>query len=121
MEQFYAPRRDEGREHRPLSSAEDILQRLALYSRTEMTYRLPAGAKKFKATAGIDDSVRDVGGVRLEISADGKKLFDKPISGSDGPVDIDLDVAGAKRLSILVDYGDGPMPAIFWISRRQGF
>ncbi len=80
---------------------------LALYSRTEMTYRLPAGAKKFTAFAGIDDCVRDVGGVRLEISADGKKLFDKSISGGDAPADIDLDVSGAKRLSILVDYGTG--------------
>ena len=68
---------------------------------------MPSGAKKFKAVAGIDDSVRDVGGVRLVISADGKKIFDKSISGSEGPVNIDLDIAGAKRLTLLVDYGAG--------------
>ncbi len=108
LEQFYAPRRDEGREHRSLMiGGKTYAKGLALYSRTEMTYRLPAGAKKFTAFAGIDDCVRAVGGVRLEVSADGKKLFDKSISGGDAPADIDLDVSGAKRLSILVDYGTG--------------
>lgn len=108
LEQFYAPRRDEGREHQPLViGGKTYPKGLSLYSRTEMTFRLPGGAKTFKATAGIDDAVRDVGGVRLEISADGKKLLDKSISGGDQPLDIDLNVAGAKRLSILVDYGDG--------------
>ena len=97
MEQYYAPRRDEGREHQPLvTGGKKYTKGLGLYSRTEMTFRLPAGAKKFKALAGIDDSVRDVGGVRLVISTDGKKIFDKSITGSDGPVDIDLDVAGAS-------------------------
>ncbi len=51
--------------------------------------------------------MRDIGHVQLVISADGKKLFDQPIAGSDGAVPIDLDVSGAKRLSILVDFGDG--------------
>ncbi|HEY2826653.1 MAG TPA: NPCBM/NEW2 domain-containing protein, partial [Pirellulales bacterium] len=78
----------------------------SLYSRTAIDYRVPAGMKKFKATAGIDDSVRDIGNIRLKISADGKTLFDKPVTGKDVPVELDLEVAGAKRLSILVDYGD---------------
>ena len=60
----------------------NIFQRIGgLASRTEITYRLPAGVKKFKATAGIDDSVRDVGRVRLEVSLDGKKTYDQPITG----------------------------------------
>jgi hypothetical protein len=107
MADYYAPRRDEGREHQPLQLAGKKYDKgLSLYSRTAIDYRVPAGMKKFKATAGIDDAVREAGNVRLTISADGKKLFDQSITGKDAPAELDLDLAGAKRLSILVDYGD---------------
>jgi hypothetical protein len=107
LAQYYAPRRDDGREHQPIRLGGKTYNKgLSLYSRTALAYRLPAGMKKFQAIAGIDDSVRDGGNVRLEFSADGKKLFDQPITGKDAPIAINLDIEGAKRLSILVDYGD---------------
>ena len=105
--QFYAPRRDEGREHGPMRlGGKSYPKGLALTSRTSIEYRLPAGLKKFKATVGIDDAVKQNGSVRLEISADRKSLLDQTISGSEPPIEVDLDIAGSKRLSILVDYGD---------------
>ena len=105
--QFYAPRRDEGREHSPIRVGGKIYAKgLALTSRTSIDYRLPAGLKTLKAIAGIDDGVRQNGSVRLEISADRKTLFEGTISGKEPPAELDLDIAGAKRLSILVDYGD---------------
>jgi hypothetical protein len=107
LAEYYAPRRDEGPEHQPLRLGGKTYNKgLSLYSRTAIDYRVPAGMKEFKATAGIDDSVREAGNVRLQISADGKKLFDQAVTGKDAPVELDLNVAGAKRLSILVDYGD---------------
>lgn len=107
LAEYYAPRKDQAREQRPITiDGKQYSKGLALYSRTTMTYRLPAGSTRFKAVAGIDDAVGDGGHVRLQISADDKKLFDAPIAGKDGPTSIDLDVAGARRLSILVDYGD---------------
>jgi hypothetical protein len=107
MAQYYSPRRDEGREHQPLRlDGKTYNKGMALYSRTTIDYHIPAGMKKFKATVGIDDAVRNVGTVRLKIAADGKSLFDGTVSGKDAPVDLDLNIAGAKRLSILVDYGD---------------
>jgi hypothetical protein len=108
MAEFYAPRRDEGREHQPLRLGGMKYDKgLSLYSRTAIDFRVPAGMTKFKALAGIDDAVRETGNVRLSISADEKVLFDKAVIGKDSPVNLDLDLAGAKRLSILVDYGDG--------------
>src|SRR5262245_41840970 len=105
--QFYAPRRNEGREQSSLRLGGKVYAKgLSLYSRTAIIYRLPTGIKKFKATVGIDDSVRDAGNVRLEISADGKKLLDQVVAGHDSPRELDLNLAGARRLSILVDYGD---------------
>src|SRR5262249_26979954 len=62
--QFYAPRRDEGREHGPMRlGGKSYPKGLALTSRTSIEYRLPAGLKKFKATIGIDDAVRRNGSV----------------------------------------------------------
>ena len=79
---------------------------LALHSRTEMVYVLPPGFVRFKATAGIDARVADAGHVRLVVSADGRSLFDSAVTGGDDPVELDLDIAGARRLKILVDYGE---------------
>lgn len=107
MAEFYAPRRDEGREHQPLRLAgKEYDKGLSLYPRTAIEYRVPPGMKKFKAVAGIDEAVRETGKARLAISADGKTLFDRAIRGKDAPVDLDVDISGAKWLSILVDYGD---------------
>jgi hypothetical protein len=107
LAQYYAPRRDEGRERSPLRLAgKTYAKGLSLYSKTLVVYRIPADVKKLKATLGIDDSVRDSGNVRLEITADGKRLLDQAVAGKDPPRELDLDVAGARRLSILVDYGD---------------
>jgi hypothetical protein len=108
MADFYAPRRDEGREHQSLLlGGKKYDKGLALCSRTAIDFRIPEGMKKFKATAGIDDAVRETGNVRLKILADGKNLFDQAITGKATPTDLNLDLDGAKRLSILVDFGDG--------------
>src|SRR5262249_8010913 len=108
MADFYAPRRDEGREHQPLRLGGKTYNKgLALCSRTAIDFRVPEGMKNFKATAGIDDAGRDTGNVRLKISADGKNLFDQAVTGKAAPTDLNLDIDGAKRLSILVDFGDG--------------
>ncbi|MCC7084332.1 MAG: NPCBM/NEW2 domain-containing protein [Pirellulales bacterium] len=104
---FYQPRRDRGREGGPIRVAGKTYPKgMALSSRTATTYRLPSGASKFKALAGIDDAVREAGHVVLTISADGKQLFSAPVAGLGDPVPLDLDVAGARKLTILVDYGD---------------
>ena len=107
MASFYGLHRDQGREHQPLRiGGKTYSKGLSLCSRSTVVYRIPQGMKKFQASVGIDDSVRDIGKVRLEISADGNKLLDRPVSGKDAPFDVDLDIAGAPRLSILVDFGD---------------
>jgi hypothetical protein len=105
MAAFYGLHRDQGREG-PLKLGDKTYAKgLSLCSRSLVVYRVPQGMKKFQTKAGIDDSVRDIGNVRLEISADGKKLWDQSVSGN-APANLDLDIAGARRLSILVDFGD---------------
>ena len=112
---YYCPRRDQSLSGGPLrlrGSSDDSEPRvfdkgLAIHSRTEMVYRPGRKFRRFQAVAGIDESVRRQGGhLRLEITADNKTIFDKIITGRDEPITLDLDIAGVRRLKILVDFGD---------------
>jgi hypothetical protein len=78
---------------------------LALRSRTEIVYRVPAGFRRFAATAGIDPATSGSGNVRLEVYGDDRLLWEDDIAGQAPPTAIELDVAGLKRLKIVVDYG----------------
>jgi hypothetical protein len=78
---------------------------LAVRSRTEIIYRLPAGYRRFTALAGIDPTARAVGNVAITIRGDDRVLLETEIAGDSPPVPIDLDVAGVRRLTILVDFG----------------
>lgn len=105
--QFYRPRFDGSAGGGSLKlGGKEYARGLALRSRTEMTFRLPDAFSKFTAVAGIDDRRRPGGNVRLVISADDRVLFDQAVKGGDEPLPISLDITGAGRLKILVDYGD---------------
>ncbi len=78
---------------------------VALRSRTEATYRLPPGMKRFTATAGIDPATTDQGHVVLEIRADNRVLWQGEIDGQQPPVELDLKLGAARRLQFVVDYG----------------
>ncbi|MGD9634793.1 MAG: NPCBM/NEW2 domain-containing protein [Pirellulales bacterium] len=79
---------------------------LALRSRSEVIYRLPAGYNRVLAEAGIDPNDAASGNVHLEVYGDDEQLLEKSIDGSDAPVALDLDIAGVGRLKIVVDYGE---------------
>jgi len=80
---------------------------LGLHSRTEIAYDLGGEYRTFSAVAGIDES-SPFGAATLTVTGDGKTLFEKTkLSRQDAPKPLRLDVAGVKRLTILVDFGDG--------------
>lgn len=107
LEKFYAPRNDRNFEAAPLQlGGTQYRKGLALHSRTELVYRLPEGFSRLRALAGIDDAVRPNGKVRLVIRGDDKVLIETSIAGNDPPKSIDLDIAGVRRVTILVDFGD---------------
>ncbi len=108
VKKFYAPQKDRGMDGGPLRVAgKSYPKGLAIPSRTAIVYKVTGKGKRFKAIAGIDDSVHDAGEVHLVVSGDGKALYDGKIIGRKTPVELDLDVAGVKRLNILVDFGEG--------------
>ncbi len=104
---LFGPRADRSLSGGPLELAGKVYRKgLAIHSRTELVYRLSDSFTRFSAVAGIDDRVRPRGHVRLIIRGDQKVLFDGSIAGSDPPRMLDLDLRGARRLSILVDFGE---------------
>jgi hypothetical protein len=78
---------------------------LALRSRTEIVYRLPAGFQRFITIAGIDPATAAAGNVRLTIFGDDRMLVETEVTGNQPPQSIQLDIANVKRLKIVVDYG----------------
>ena len=107
MAEFFAPRRNRALQPGPLQLGGKSYEKgLALRSRTEMVYRLPDGFRRLLATVGIDDRVRPRGNVRLVIRGDERVLLDIAVTGDDPPKPIDLELGGAGRLTILVDYGE---------------
>ena len=107
VSEFFAPRWDRGLDSGPLLLVGKSYQKgLAIHSRTRLVYRLPGRFGRFRATAGIDDRVRPNGNVRLVILGDDRVLLEITLGGADPPEPIDLDLAGVRRLSILVDFGD---------------
>jgi hypothetical protein len=78
---------------------------LALRSRAEIVYRLPAGFQRFITIAGIDPATTAAGNVRLAIFGDDRLLVETEITGDQAPQPIQLDIADVKRLKIIVDYG----------------
>jgi hypothetical protein len=78
---------------------------LAIRSRMELVYRLPAGFRRFAAVAGIDPTTSASGNVKLAILGDEQTLLETEIAGDQSPKAIDLDIAGVRRLTFVVDYG----------------
>jgi len=107
LDRFFEPRQDANLSGRPLQLAgKQYRKGLCLHSRTAMVFRLPGEFRWFEAVAGIDDAVRPQGNVRLVIHGDGRVLWEKQLSGRDEPERIRLEIAGVRRLGILVDFGE---------------
>lgn len=96
----YPPVEGEGAEGR----VESFEKGLAIHSRTELTYRLPAGFSRCLAIAGIDPAASG-GDVFLMIDGDGRRLLEIQIAGDQSPQKIDLDIRDVKRLTLVVDFG----------------
>ena len=78
---------------------------LWIHSRTLLKYRLNGDYRRLQAVMGIDQAVAPLGNVHVVLSGDGKTLYESEVRGSDAPRNLDLDVAGVRDLSILVDFG----------------
>ena len=80
---------------------------LGTQSRTLLAYRLKPGDRRFQALVGVDDRAGPLGSVVFRVMVDGKSRLTTPsLSARDTPQPIDIDVAGAKLLILITEFGD---------------
>ncbi len=107
LHEFFQYHRDIGFEQNPLRLGGQTYRKgLALQSRTALSYKLSGRFRAFKTVLGIDDSVRDAGSVQVEIKGDGKVLWQGEVRGTEPARELELNIAGVKRLDILADFGE---------------
>jgi hypothetical protein len=83
------------------------LKGIGVHSAARLTYSLDGKYQKFQAAAALDDSAGDGGSVRFRVLVDGKEKFvSEIIRGGQAAAPVSVDVAGAKRLELDVDYAD---------------
>ena len=82
---------------------------LSLHSPVTLVYRVPEGFRRLHAVAGVDDSIVAPGEFVFQVLGDGKEIFRHECTGSDtrGPVVINLDLTGIRRISLVLDPADG--------------
>jgi hypothetical protein len=83
------------------------LKGLGVHSASRLTYELDGPFRTFQSALAVDDSTSGGGSVRFLVYVDGERKFASPIvRGGTAPVPISVDVAGAKRLDLVVDFAD---------------
>lgn len=83
---------------------------MSLHSPLSLVYRVPEGFRWLRALAGVDDSVIAPGRFDLVVLGDGKELLRRSYDGKLAqrqaePIDVDL--AGVRRVTIVLDPADG--------------
>ena len=72
-----------------------------------------AGATRFIALAGVDDATERPETVYFEVLADGRSLWHGELKKGDAPAGIDVDVRGAKKLTLITqDLGNNDTSAL---------
>jgi hypothetical protein len=83
------------------------LKGIGVHSAARLSYRLDPLWSRFQTEVGIDDSTGGRGSVGFRVFVDGKQRYaSPPIRGGMRPAAISIDLAGAKRLDLVVDYGE---------------
>jgi hypothetical protein len=80
---------------------------LGTQSRTLLAYRLEPRDRRFQALVGVDERAGPLGSVVFRVLLDGKERFRTPaMTDHDGPRAVDVDLAGAKLLILVTEFGD---------------
>lgn len=89
------------------SAGQIYLKGIGMHTASRLTFVPPEDAKSFQASLAIDDAAKELGSVRFRVFVDGGQKYVSPtIRGGDPPVPIEVDVRGAKRVDLVVDYAD---------------
>ncbi len=95
---------------------------VGLHSHGRLSYAVPKDCRRFDALVGLDDRTGREGSVRVRVLADGKPLDlggDRELTAG-APLFVGVDVAGAKELTLEVDFGEGGpvQDHVDWVDAR---
>jgi len=83
------------------------LKGVGMHSTGRLTWDLEQSWRRFEAEVALDDSAGKRGSVVFRIFTDGKEVYASPVvRGGEPPLPISVDLRGAKRLSLIVDFAD---------------
>ncbi|HEV3256467.1 MAG TPA: NPCBM/NEW2 domain-containing protein [Gemmataceae bacterium] len=86
---------------------------LGMRSASRITYALGGDYRRFEALVGLDDVTGQAGSARIRVLVDGKPQdlgWDEEITWRKGPKSVRVNVAGARELTLVVDFGrHGPV------------
>jgi len=83
------------------------LKGLGMHSASRITYAISGPYRRFQAGLAIDDQAERGGSVAFRVFVDGQVRYSSPvIRGGEAPVPISVDLTGAKRLDLVVDFAD---------------
>ena len=69
---------------------------------SELTYTNDKKFSRLLATVGIDLATKGRGDCQVVVKTDGVEVFNQRITGSSDPLELDVDVASANRVSLIV-------------------
>jgi hypothetical protein len=76
-------------------------------SKTILAYKLAPGDRRFQALVGLDDRAGPLGNAVFRVLVDSRERFaSPPMSARATPRPVDVDVAGAKVLFLVTEFGD---------------
>jgi hypothetical protein len=83
------------------------LKGLGMHSASRITYVLSEPYRRFQAALAIDDQAEGGGSVAFRVFVDGQVRYSSPmVRGGQDPLPISVDLAGAKRLDLVVDFAE---------------
>ena len=102
------------------------LKGLGMHSASRITYALDKPYRRLQAEVAVDDETQNRGSVVFRVFVDDgsgqwQPKFSSPIvRGGDKPLPISVDLSGAKRISLLVDFADrgSEMDHADWLNVR---
>jgi hypothetical protein len=83
---------------------------IGLHSESRLTYDLAGSYRWFQARVGLDEQTGREGSVRVRVLVDGKPADlgeDRELTGRDPPRAVRVAVAGARELTLVVEFGRG--------------
>jgi len=83
------------------------LKGIGVHSYSQLTYLLDKPYRRFHAELGIDDSTAGRGSAVFRVYVDRQRKYtSKIVRGGEAPVPVAVDLTGAKRLDLIVDFAD---------------